>query len=214
MKKTFHKALFTFLNGILLLSCMKEKESLMSANPHAQYVPLDTNQNILKPDHILIVIEENHSYEQIIGSDSAPYINSLLADPFCISFTQSHSISYGSQPNYLALYSGSTQDVNSGRHPLNAPFTTPNLGRQFIDSGYSFATYSEGLPEVGYNGDSMGLYVRRHNPATNWMGTSTNQIPPTTNQPFTAFPSDYTQLPTVSFVIPDLNNDMHNGTIT
>ena len=30
-----------------------------------------------KPDHVVIVIEENHSYSQIIGSASAPYINSL-----------------------------------------------------------------------------------------------------------------------------------------
>jgi len=46
------------------------------------------------------------------------------------------------------------------------------------------------------------------------MGSGVNQIPPTTNQPFTAFPADYTKLPTVSFVIPDLDNDMHDGTIS
>ena len=29
----------------------------------------------------------------------------------------------------------------------------------------------------------------------------------------TAFPTDYSQLPSVSFVIPNLHNDMHDGTI-
>src|SRR5204862_3170657 len=33
------------------------------------------------------------------------------------------------------------------------------------------------------------------------------------NMPFTDFPSDYAKLPTVSFVVPDQNNDMHDGTI-
>ena len=81
------------------------------------------------------------------------------------------------------------------------------------DAGKSFATYSEDLPVIGYNGDKYGEYVRKHNPAANWMGTGKNQIPATTNQPFTAFPSDYTKLPTVSFVVPNENNDMHNGSI-
>jgi hypothetical protein len=39
-------------------------------------------------------------------------------------------------------------------------------------------------------------------------------LPPSINQPFTAFPADYNQLPTVSFVIPNLDHDMHNGTIS
>ena len=43
------------------------------------------------------------------------------------------------------------------------------------------------------------------------MGTGTNQIPIATNQPFNAFPTDFTQLPTVCYVVPNQNNDMHNG---
>lgn len=67
---------------------------------------------------------------------------------------------------------------------------------------------------MGYNGDSYGAYVRKHNPAANWMGTGTNQIPTSTNQPFTAFPTDYTKLPTVSIVVPNENDDMHDGSIS
>ena len=32
-----------------------------------------------RPDHVVIVIEENHSYSEIIGSSAAPYISSLAA---------------------------------------------------------------------------------------------------------------------------------------
>jgi len=64
-----------------------------------------------KPDHIVIAIEENHAYSQIIGSDSAPYINSLVADSFSAIFINSYAITYPSQPNYLDLFSGSDQGV-------------------------------------------------------------------------------------------------------
>jgi acid phosphatase len=33
------------------------------------------------------------------------------------------------------------------------------------------------------------------------------------NQPLTSWPSDYSKLPPVSFVIPNLQDDMHDGTI-
>lgn len=38
-------------------------------------------------------------------------------------------------------------------------------------------------------------------------------MPGSANRPFTAFPKDYAQLPTLSFVVPDLDHDMHDGTV-
>jgi phosphatidylinositol-3-phosphatase len=164
------------------------------------------------PDHIVILILENHSYHQIIGSSAAPYINSLVNDSFSAFFTQSYSLGHPSQPNYLDLYSGCNQGVINNNIPAGIPFTTDNLGRQLLDEGKTFITYSESLPVVGFNGASSGSYVRKHNAAANWMGSGVNQIPATTNQPFSVFPVlDYSQLPTVCFVIPNQNNDMHNG---
>lgn len=165
-----------------------------------------------KPDHIVVAILENHSYSQIIGSPAAPFINSLANDTLSALFTDSHAIVYPSQPNYLILYSGSAQGVKNDEIPTGNPFTTANLGRQLIDAGKSFITYSEDLPGVGYNGATSGYYVRKHNPVANWMGTGINQVTATTNQPLTAFPSgDFTLLPTVSYVVPNLNNGMHSG---
>jgi phosphatidylinositol-3-phosphatase len=166
------------------------------------------------PDHIIIAILENHSYSQIIGSADAPYINSLSSDSYSALFVHSYAIEHPSQPNYLDLYSGSNQGVINNDIPPTNPFTTANMGRQLIDAGKSFITYSEDLPYVGYNGAGYGSYVRKHNPATNWMGTGINQIPDSTNQPFSAFPSvDFTSLPSVCFVVPNQNNNMHDGTI-
>jgi phosphatidylinositol-3-phosphatase len=166
-----------------------------------------------RPDHIVIVIFENHGYNQIIGSVAAPYINALATDTLSALFTSSYGITHPSQPNYLALYSGDTQGVTDDLLPSGTPFTTPNLGRQLLDGGKSFVTYSEDLPQVGFNGELSGYYARRHNPATNWMGGGTNQVPMTVNQPYTAFPAgNFALLPTVCFVQPGVNNDMHDGT--
>ena len=166
-----------------------------------------------KPDHIVICIMENHGFNQIIGSTAAPYINALANDSLSALFTASYGVTHPSQPNYLAFFSGDTQGVTDDLVPAGNPFNTPNLGEQLIGIGNTFISFSDDLPSVGFNGVMSDNYARRHNPVTNWMGTGTNQIPPTTNQPYTAFPStDFTTLPTVCFVNPTTINDMHDGT--
>src|SRR6266498_5233602 len=173
------------------------------------------------PDHVVILILENHAYSQIIGSSAAPHINALANDASSALFTQSFAIEHPSQPNYLDLFSGSNQGVTDDNVPLGTTITscggtgafiTDNLGKQLINTGLSWATYSEDLPCVGFEGATSNAYARKHNPAANWQGPGINQIPSTANQPFSAFPSDFTQLPTVCYVVPNQNNDMHNGT--
>jgi phosphatidylinositol-3-phosphatase len=172
------------------------------------------SQSLPVPDHIVIAILENHSFSQIIGSEEAPFINSLSADSCSALFTHYFGIEHPSQPNYLDLYSGSNQGVTNNDIPAGIPFTTANLGGQLIDSAKTFVIYSEDLPYAGFNGASFDAYVRKHNPDANWMGTDTNQIPETCNQPFSAFPiSDFSLLPAVCFVVPNQNNNMHDGTI-
>ena len=165
-----------------------------------------------RPDHVVIVIEENHEASQIIGNKSAPYINSL-ADQGAL-FTQSFAVSHPSQPNYLQLFSGSDQGcTNDSVPPAGSPFTTANLGAELLARGLTFGGYSLTQPGVGFLGGSSGGYVRKHNPWSDWQGTGTNQLPPAVNMPFTSFPADYATLPTISFVIPDKDLDMHSGSV-
>jgi hypothetical protein len=190
-------------------------------------------------DHVVVVIEENHSFSDIIGNAAAPNINALAASGANIvnastdpqgNTSGSHALRHPSQPNYLELYSGNSQGTIQDGHPGSTsepfssppPFTTPNLGAALRNAGYSFATYSQTLPSVGFDGDSSGAYMRKHNPVTNWMNDTNptaNQLPSTVNQPFTTFqqiansPGGFANLPTVSFVVPDQTYDMHDGTI-
>jgi PKD repeat protein len=172
-------------------------------------------QSVPTPSHVVIVVLENHGYSQIIGSPSAPYINSLATDTDGALFTQSFGVEHPSQPNYLDVFSGSNQSVILDFTPFSflLPFTTANLGAELLQHSRTFTGYSEDLPSVGYTGDNSGQYYRKHNPWVNWQGTGTNGIPSSLNQPFTSFPSNYNNLPTVSFVIPNQDHDMHDGTI-
>ncbi|MDR3668307.1 MAG: alkaline phosphatase family protein, partial [Ignavibacteriaceae bacterium] len=165
-----------------------------------------------RPDHVVIVIEENHAFTQIVGSTAAPYINSLLLDSTAAIFSQSYGLTHPSQPNYLMFFSGSNQGVIDDNVPAINPFNTSNLGNSLINAGFTFIGYSEDLPSVGYNGASSNYYARKHSPWTNWQGSTNYPIPLVSNQPMTAFPSDYSTLPNVSVVIPNLIDDMHNGT--
>ena len=162
------------------------------------------------PSHIVVVIEENHSYDQIIGNADAPFINKLAADGAL--FTDAHGIRHPSQPNYLALFSGSTQGTTGDSAVRRTPLSTPNLGAALITKGYTFAGYSEDLPEVGsLKTTAHGGYARKHNPWSNWQAASPgpNQLAASANQPFKNFPSAFDKLPTVAFVVPNLYNDQH-----
>jgi phosphatidylinositol-3-phosphatase len=161
-------------------------------------------QTIPVPAHVVIVMEENHSYAEIVGSAQAPYINNLAA--LGASFTNSRAIGHPSEPNYLAIFSGSTQGVTDDSCPHT--FSVPNLASKLIAAGKTFASYSEGLPTTGSTVCTAGNYARKHVPWTNF-----SNVPSSTNLPFTKFPTNFARLPTVSFVVPNLVHDMHDGTI-
>ena len=160
-------------------------------------------QKILRPDHVVIVVEENRSFKQIIGNMATPYINTLAKTGAL--FTQSFGITHPSQPNYLALFSGTTFGAVDDRCPLT--LSGDNLASELMRQGLTFAIYSESMPSPGYTGCQVGHYVRKHNPAANWqsLGGSAD-----INLPFTRFPADFSKLPTVSMVVPNQQNDMHN----
>jgi phospholipase C len=157
-----------------------------------------------RPDHIVIVFEENRAYGQIVGQPAARYINELAGRGAL--FSQSYGVTHPSQPNYLAFFSGSSQGIadNSCPHAL----TGANLASALIEAGLTFAIYSEDMPVSGFTGCRHLHYERKHNPAVNWQGIN---VPPAANMPFTHFPTDYTKLPTFSIVVPNQANDMHNG---
>ncbi len=164
-------------------------------------------------DHIVIVVEENKDYEQIIDSPAAPYINGTLKVEGA-NLTQMYAEEHHSQGNYFWLLSGSNQNVGFDDKIPPKPIGASNLGEQLIRTGRSFKGYSEDLLTIGLRVTKSGLYARKHVP---WISFSNipngTTVANSSNLRFQDFPSDYSSLPTISFVIPNLINDMHNGLI-
>jgi hypothetical protein len=170
-----------------------------------------------KPDHIIIVMEENHGFDEVINSADAPYITQLSKEGAL--FTDSHGVAHPSQPNYLAIFSGSTQGVK-GDDCLDSetPYTTPNLGAALSENNLTFKGYAQTMPSQGFldcvylksTVTGQDLYARKHAPWVNWQGDGENNIPAAASLPMTSFPKDFNKLPTVAFVIPDMDHDMHN----
>jgi phosphatidylinositol-3-phosphatase len=157
--------------------------------------------------HIVVVIEENHSYSEVIGNSNAPYITSLANNG--AKMTQSFAITHPSEPNYLALFSGSTQGLTDDSCPHT--YSSANLGRQLINAGRTFKGYSESMPSDGFTGcsSSDNLYKRKHNPWVNF-----TNVPSSSNLRFSVFPTDYTTLPRVAFVVPNMCHDMHDCSVS
>lgn len=168
----------------------------------------DTPGAVSSPEHVLVVVFENKSYQQVIGSPAAPYLSSLARAG--ANLTDAHGETHPSQPNYLALLSGSTHNVRDDSCPQDLG-TAPTLASQLTATGHSFAGYSEALPAAGFPGCTSpdGRYARKHNPWADFSST-----PPGADQPLTSLPRDFAALPTVAFVIPDLCHDMHDCPIT
>lgn len=163
-------------------------------------------------DHVVIVIEENKNYEEIIGNRSAPYINDVLKKEGA-SLTQMYGEEHHSEGNYFWLFSGNNQKVGYVDEVPQSSFKTINLGSELIRTGHSFKGYSESLPEIGSAVGKQGLYARKHTPWVSFSNVPNGKtVADSSNLRFPEdFPADFNNLPTVSFVIPNLVDDMHDG---
>ncbi|WP_123040280.1 alkaline phosphatase family protein [Cohnella candidum] len=197
-----------FLAALLLPACAAQNGQASAPSLHSPAVPVHTAAtNKPKVNKIVVVIEENHSYKQIFNNPNAPYMNQLMKAG--ANLTNHYAIEHPSQPNYYDLFSGSNQGIKDDKRP-KTKFSTANLASELIKKGYSFGGYSESLPKTGFDGsfDSKFKYARKHNPWTNF-----TNVPSSANMPFSAFPKDFSKLPDVSFVVPNLDHDIHDGTV-
>lgn len=127
--------------------------------------------------HVYLIVFENHEYGSIVGSASAPYLNALIRHYGLA--TNYHAITHPSLPNYLALFSGSTQGVRDDAvHDLPGR----NLVDQLLAHGRTFRVYAQNVPLACYKGatssggeDGSGTYARKHEPAISFTDISGNR---------------------------------------
>jgi hypothetical protein len=160
--------------------------------------------------HVVVVIEENHGYNQVIGNHQMPYLNSL-ATQYGLA-TQYYANTHPSIGNYFMMTVGQIITNNDG---YNGTVTADNLVRHLLNAGKTWKSYAEGLPYVGYLGGDTGLYIRHHNPFTYISDVRNSQVQKDNLVPFTHFATDLNNgnLPDISFVIPNRDDDAHDGTL-
>ncbi len=190
-------------------------------------------------EHVIVFMFENEDFSAVNGSTNAPYMNAIAADcAYSSKYDDDCFDSYlESCPHYLALTSGSNCDTGLGKTGTGCitndddatvhTLSTTSIFQQVS----SWKSYEESMP-TNCDPSSSGNYATKHNPAAYYSALSTcstNDVPiaavtcdPKTPMtacspaPSNALTADIAAgtLPAFSFVTPNLDNDMHNGTVT
>lgn len=173
---------------------------------------LATPGDVPRYQHIFYIVEENHSFSQIVGNPNAPELN-RLANTYALA-TASFGTSHPSEPNYVAMVGGSDFGIHD-----DGPYTTnvvdqPSLASQLEGAGLSWKSYQQSLPFAGFTGTSAGtggLYASKHNGFLNFKSVQSNPAEMAKTVPVEQLTTDLAQntVPTFSFIVPDQCHDMH-----
>ncbi|MGH9524581.1 MAG: alkaline phosphatase family protein [Terriglobales bacterium] len=169
-----------------------------------------TGGNPASVQHVVIVVEENHSYGSVIGSASMPYLNGL-ASKYALATNYFADI-HPSLPNYFMLTAGVPVTVDDS---YTGTYDGANLASVVSGAGKTWKAYAESIPSAGYTGGDQYPYVKRHNPFAYFTSVLNDPKQVANMVPFTQFSADLAAgtLPSVSFVIPNLKNDAHDGSL-
>ncbi len=157
--------------------------------------------------HVVIVLEENHSYSKIIGNSYMPYLNAL-ANKYGLAVDY-YANTHPSIGNYMMLTTGQIITNSDG---YSGTVSANNMARAFLTAGLSWKSYAESLPSVGYVGGDVYPYVKHHNPFAYFTDVVNSSTEKNNIVPFTHFATDVANgtLPRFSFVIPNMHHDMHD----
>jgi phospholipase C len=175
-----------------------------------------------KDGTVFTIVMENHSRGQIFGSSKAPFINSLAAH-YAVAADYHDSYVHPSEPNYFWMVAGQNfgvlDDGDPSSHHLDA---TSHVADQIEASGLTWRSYQESMGEpCGLT--SHGRYAAKHDPfvyfddVNGWDGTEYHPDVRCNDHVV-----DYTELdadiaagkvPRYAFITPNLDDDMHDGSI-
>jgi phospholipase C len=171
---------------------------------------------------VFTIVMENHSRSQILGNSAAPYINQLARD-HAVAEGYHDSFVHPSEPNYFWMVAGQNFGVLDDGDPADHHLdSTSHIADQLERAGLSWKAYQESMGSpCGLS--SHGRYAAKHNPfayfndINGWDGKAFHPEPRCN-----AHVVDYSQLdadiashalPRYVFITPNLDNDMHDGSI-
>ena len=169
-----------------------------------------TVQGVPTFGHVILLMEENHSYSSVIGNSSMPYLNSL-AQKYGLA-TSYFANTHPSIGNYFELTTGQIITNDDG---YTGTVSADNVVRHLLSAGKTWKAYVESLPSVGYIGGDVYPYAKHHNPFSYITDVVDSQNQRQNLVPFTEFAGDLnnSQLPQFSYIVPNMLDDAHDGTL-
>lgn len=161
--------------------------------------------------HAFIVVEENHSFNDVIGNSNMPYLNGLASSNGLA--TQYYADAHPSLPNYFELTTGEgTSITGSQGDSFNGVVTGSNVVRVLIAAGKTWKCYAEGLPSGSYLGADTGAYIQHHDPFAYFSDVQQSSGQAGNIVPFSQLASDISNnsLPDYAFIVPSRNDDAHD----
>lgn len=170
-------------------------------------LPFSAVAQIPQSDPVVLLVEENHSYESVIGNPGMPFLNDL-AKKYSLA-TEYYADTHPSIGNYFMLTAG---QIITNDDSFDRVLQVDNLVRQFIATKKSWKAYAQSLPKPGYVGPNRGPYLKRHNPSA-YFAEVVND--PTQRQNLVPFPQlaedlKAGRLPNFIYIVPDAQNDAHD----
>lgn len=196
---------FLSVLALLELGCGGHSISLPAITPTT---PVAAGQPTF--GHVVLVVEENHDYSEVIGNGSMPYLNSL-ASQYGLA-TKYFANAHQSMPNYLMLTTGQIETLDDN---FSGRISDDNVVRELVKAGKTWKAYQESIPAVGYLGADSPPYVRRHDPFAFLSDVQDDPSQAANIVPFSQFATDVANntLPQYAFIAPNMNNDAHDGTL-
>jgi hypothetical protein len=162
----------------------------------AQAAPM--RPHLLPAAPVVVIVLENKTYQNIVGSSSAPYVQSLIAAG---TLYTNYQAAPGSLPDYLRMTGGiATTSAAAG---------SENIFDQLQKAGISWGQYNESMPSACYTKTGPQPYDKNHNAAVWYHDITSNKAACANMLPYTAF--DPAHLRAFSYVVPNDDDDMHNG---
>jgi phosphatidylinositol-3-phosphatase len=161
------------------------------------------------PEHkyVALLVEENHSYSQVIGNSAMPYLNEL-AQKGAVA-TEYYANTHGSLRDYFELTAG--QFLVSGGD-YDGSVTADNLAAHLIAGGKTWKSYAEALPAPGYTGYNVYPYEKDHNPFAYFTDIANDPTQAANLVPFSQLSTDLQNdnLPRFIYIAPDAQHDAHD----
>jgi phosphatidylinositol-3-phosphatase len=159
--------------------------------------------------HIFLLVEENHSYSEVVGNSAMPYLNGLIAQNGLA--TQYYANAHPSIGNYFMLTTGQLETFDDS---FSGTVSDDNIVRELVKSGKSWKYYGESLPSVGYTGGDVYPYFKHHNPFA-YLSDVVGTTQASNLVPFSQLASDLASggVPNFSFITPNALDDAHDGTL-